>query len=341
MAESMETPSPTAPPRTPVRHRVVVLVQHGVIPFEVGIPHRIFGGARDSDGVDLYEVVTCSPHGPGPVRADADFEIHVAHGPEVLETAGTVIVPAAHERSVAHTEGRLPEEMAAAFARIRPGARLVSICTGSYFLAAAGHLDGLRATTHWSSTDHFQRLFPQVRVEPDVLYVDNGDILTSAGVASGIDLCLHLVRRDHGTAVANASARRTVVPPHREGGQAQYIQRPVPEPQQATTAAARSWALDRLDQPLTLRKLAEREAMSVRTFTRRFREEVGTSPGQWLTQQRVERARHLLESSDLSVDQVASQAGFGTAASMRQHLQAVLGVSPSAYRRTFRATAVF
>ncbi|MGW3242103.1 GlxA family transcriptional regulator [Streptomyces sp. NPDC001070] len=338
MAESMETPSRTAHPGKPVRHRVAVLVQHGVIPFEVGIPHRIFGGARDSEGVDLYEVVTCSPHGPGPVRADADFEINVAHGPEALETADTVIVPAAHERSSAHAEGRLPDELTAAFARIRPETRLVSICTGSYFLAAAGYLDGLRATTHWSSTDHFQRLFPQVKVEPDVLYVDNGNILTSAGVASGIDLCLHLVRRDHGTAVANASARRTVVPPYREGGQAQYIQRPVPQPLQATTAAARSWALDRLDQPLTLRELAEREAMSVRTFTRRFREEVGTSPGQWLTQQRVERARNLLESSDLSVDQVAREAGFGTAASMRQHLQTALGVSPTAYRRTFRAT---
>ncbi|MDX3215318.1 helix-turn-helix domain-containing protein [Streptomyces sp. ME02-6991-2B] len=339
MAASMETPSRNPGPATPARHRVAVLVQHGVIPFELGIPHRIFGGARDCDGAPLYEVVTSSPHGPGPVRAEADFEIHVARGPEELETADTVIVPAAHERSVAHTEGRLPEEVAAAFARIRPGTRLVSICTGAYFLAAAGYLDGLRATTHWSSTDHFQRLFPRVRVEPDVLYVDNGAVLTSAGVGSGVDLCLHLVRRDHGIAVANASARRTVVPPHREGGQAQYIQRPVPEPLRAGTAAARSWALERLHQPLTLRELAEREAMSVRTFTRRFRAEVGTSPGQWLTQQRVERARHLLESSDLPVDQVARQAGFGTAASMRQHLQAVVGVSPSAYRRTFRATA--
>ncbi|WP_431947652.1 GlxA family transcriptional regulator [Actinacidiphila sp. bgisy167] len=341
MTPSLEASSRNVAPGAPVRHRVAVLVQHGVIPFEVGIPHRIFGGARDRAEADLYEVVTCSPYGPGPVRADADFDLHVAHGPEVLATADTVIVPAAHERSVAHTEGRLPEEVAAAFARIRPGARLVSICTGSYFLAAAGYLDGLRATTHWSSTDHFQRLFPQVRVDPDVLYVDNGAVLTSAGVGSGVDLCLHLVRRDHGSAVANASARRTVVPPHREGGQAQYIQRPVPEPSRAGTAAARSWALERLDQPLTLRELAEREAMSVRTFTRRFRKEVGTSPGQWLTQQRVERARHLLESSDLPVDQVARRAGFGTAASMRQHLQAVLGVSPSAYRRTFRATEGF
>ncbi|MDX3076060.1 GlxA family transcriptional regulator [Streptomyces sp. NPDC088354] len=331
---------PATEPTTPVkRHRVAVLVQHGVIPFELGIPHRIFGGARTPDGTDLYEVRTCTPGGPGLVRAEADFEIAVPHGPEILEEADTVIVPAAHEHDSAHSDGRLSPGLAAAFARIRPGARLVSICTGSYFLAAAGYLDGLRATTHWSSTEHFQRLYPRVRVEPDVLYVDNGHILTSAGVASGIDLCLYLLRRDHGSAVANASARRTVVPPHREGGQAQYVQRPVPEPQLATTATARAWALSRLDRPLTLRELAGKESMSVRTFTRRFREEVGISPGQWLVQQRVERARHLLESSDLSVDQVARDAGFGTAASMRQHLQAALGVSPTAYRRTFRDTA--
>jgi transcriptional regulator GlxA family with amidase domain len=185
--------------------------------------------------------------------------------------------------------------------------------------------------------EHFQELFPKVRVDADVLFVDDGDVLTSAGVAAGIDLCLHLVRRDHGTAVANDVARRTVVPPHRDGGQAQYIQRPVPEAQAATTTAARAWALGRLDEPIQLRDMAEQESMSVRTFTRRFREEVGVSPGQWLTQQRVERARHLLESSALSVDQVAREAGFGTAQSMRQHLQAALRVTPTAYRRTFQS----
>ena len=319
-------------------HRVAVLVQHGVIPFELGIPFRIFHGAKNQAGEPLYEVVTCTPEGPGQVRADADFDISVAHGPEALEDADTVVVPAAHEQSSAHTEGRNPQPLADALDRIRPGARLVSICTGSYFLAAAGLLDGLHATTHWRHTDHFQRLFPQVKVEPDVLYIDNGDILTSAGVASGIDLCLHLVRRDHGTAVANKVARRSLVPPHRDGGQAQYIRRPVPAPQQATTTSARAWALGRLDRPLTLRDLAAQESMSVRTFTRRFREEVGVSPGQWLTQQRVELARQLLEDTDLSVDQVAHDAGFGTPASMRQHLQTALGVSPTAYRRTFRAS---
>jgi transcriptional regulator GlxA family with amidase domain len=319
-------------------HRVAVFVLDGVIPFELGIPLRIFGAARSQeDGRPLYEVATCSLR-PGEVRTEADFPIVVPHGVEALAEADTVVVPASHEMGAVYQEGRLTEELAAALAVVRSGARTVSICTGSFLLAAAGLLDGRPATTHWSSADHFQRLFPRVRVDPDVLYVDDGDVLTSAGVAAGIDLCLHIVRRDFGAAVANEVARRTVVPPHREGGQAQYIRRPLPEPQLAGTERARAWALERLEQPLTLRQLADREAMSVRTFTRRFREEVGLSPGQWLTQQRVERARQLLESTDLGVDRIAREAGFGTGASMRQHLQSSLGVSPTVYRRTFQTS---
>jgi transcriptional regulator GlxA family with amidase domain len=323
-----------------VPHRVVVLALDGLLPFELGIPQRIFGRSLGTEsggkGRKLYDVVTCSVRPPGPVRTDADFSVLVEHGPEALATADTVVVPASYELGPVFEEGRLTEELAAALALVRPGTRMVSICTGSYVLAAAGYLDGRPATTHWSSADHFQRTFPQVRVDPDVLFIDDGDVLTSAGVAAGIDLCLHLVRRDHGTAVANEIARRTVVPPHRDGGQAQYIHRPVPEPQSATTTGARAWALARLERPILLRDMAGQEAMSVRTFTRRFREEVGISPGQWLTQQRVERARHLLESTDLSIDQVARDAGFGTATSLRQHLQAALGVPPTVYRRTFR-----
>ncbi|WP_328465063.1 GlxA family transcriptional regulator [Streptomyces sp. NBC_00448] len=324
------------------RHRVAVFVLDGVIPFELGIPLRIFGAARSQEreegGPALYEVVTCSVR-PGPVRTDADFTITVEHGMEALAEADTVVVPASHEMEDVYEEGRLSAELRAAFDVIRPGTRVVSICTGSFLLAAAGLLDGRPATTHWRSADHFQRLFPRVRVDPDVLYVDDGDVLTSAGVAAGIDVCLHIVRRDFGTAVANGVARRTVVPPHREGGQAQYIRRPLPEPQLAGTERARAWALERLEQPVTLRQLAEREAMSVRTFTRRFREEVGLSPGQWLTQQRIERARQLLESTDLGVDQIAREAGFGTGASLRQHIQSALGVSPTVYRRTFQTSA--
>ncbi|KAB1147215.1 helix-turn-helix domain-containing protein [Streptomyces luteolifulvus] len=318
-------------------HRVVVLALDGLLPFELGIPHRIFGRPKDAEGRQLYEVVTCSIRPPGPVRTDADFSVLIEHGPEVLATADTVVVPASYELGPVYEEGVLTPELAVALAHIRPGTRLTAICTGGYVLAAAGCLDGRRAATHWAHAEHFQRLFPKIDVDADVLFIDDGDVLTSAGVAAGIDLCLHIVRSDHGTALANDVARSTVVPPHRDGGQAQYIHRPVPDPQLSTTAAARAWALSRLHEPIQLRDMAEQEAMSVRTFTRRFREEAGVSPGQWLAQQRVERARHLLESTDLSVDQVAQDAGFGTAQSMRQHLQAALGVTPTTYRRTFRS----
>ncbi|MFD7166989.1 GlxA family transcriptional regulator [Streptomyces violascens] len=320
-------------------HRIVVLALDGLLPFELGIPQRIFGRAADPARGPLYEVVTCSIRPPGPVRTDADFSILVENGPDALATADTVVIPASYELGPVFEEGVLTPELATALALVRPGTRMVSICTGGYVLAAAGYLDGRPAATHWASAEHFQRLFPAVDVDPEVLFIDDGDVLTSAGVAAGIDLCLHIVRRDHGSAVANDVARRTVVPPHRPGGQSQFIQRPVPEPQLATTTAARAWALGRLHEPIQLRDLAEREAMSVRTFTRRFREEVGLSPGQWLTQQRVEHARHLLESTDLSVDAIARAAGFGTATSLRQHLQATLGVPPTVYRRTFRAGA--
>ncbi|MFH8661003.1 GlxA family transcriptional regulator [Streptomyces afghaniensis] len=332
-SHSSPAPDPAAGFRP---HRVVVLALDGLLPFELGIPHRIFGRPKDTLGRRLYEVVTCSIRPPGPVETDADFAIHVAHGPEALADADTVIVPASYELGPVYAEGVLTDELAAALARLRPGTRLASICTGVYVLAAAGLLDGRPATTHWSDAARLQRLFPQVEVDPDVLFIDDGDVLTSAGVAAGIDLCLHIVRRDHGAAVANDVARRTVVPPHRDGGQAQYIERPVPDPQQASTTTARAWALGRLHEPIQLRDMAAQESMSVRTFTRRFREETGVSPGQWLTQQRVERARHLLETTDRSVDQVSRDAGFGTAQSMRQHLQAALGVTPTAYRRTFR-----
>ncbi|MFD7335281.1 GlxA family transcriptional regulator [Streptomyces violascens] len=320
-------------------HRIVVLALDGLLPFELGIPQRIFGRAADPARGPLYEVVTCSIRPPGPVRTDADFSILVENGPDALATADTVVIPASYELGPVFEEGVLTPELAAALALVRPGTRMVSICTGGYVLAAAGYLDGRPAATHWASAEHFQRLFPAVDVDPEVLFIDDGDVLTSAGVAAGIDLCLHIVRRDHGSAIANDVARRTVVPPHRPGGQSQFIQRPVPEQQLATTTAARAWALGRLHEPIQLRDLAEREAMSVRTFTRRFREEVGLSPGQWLTQQRVEHARHLLESTDLSVDAIARAAGFGTATSLRQHLQATLGVPPTVYRRTFRAGA--
>ncbi|MEU5401127.1 helix-turn-helix domain-containing protein [Streptomyces sp. NPDC005963] len=318
------------------RHRVVVLALPLTIPFELSIPHRIFGRAFSPAGEPLYEVVTCTPT-PGLLSTQADFQLHVPYGLDALESADTVIIPASYEPASLFEDGRLPDDFAEIFTRIRPGTRIASICTGSFFLAAAGLLDGRPATTHWAWTERFQRLFPAVSVDADVLYVDDGDVLTSAGVAAGIDLCIHLVRRDHGAAVANDTARKSVVPPHRDGGQAQYILRPVPEAQSASTAAAREWALRHLGESLQLRDLAERESTSVRSFTRRFRAEMGVSPGQWLTQQRVERARQLLEATDRSMDLVARECGFGTAQSLRQHFQAALGVAPTVYRRTFRS----
>ncbi|MFE6685791.1 GlxA family transcriptional regulator [Streptomyces sp. NPDC057743] len=323
----------------PGRHRVSVLIRHGLLPMELGLVHQLFGAARSADGTPLYEVATCTIV-PGKVRTDADFPIYVAHGPQALAEADTVIVPATHEDDESYTEGRLPRPLAAAFERIRPGTRIASICTGAFVLAAAGLLNGRRATTHWKSCAHFRELFPGVRLDPDVLYTDEGDILTSAGEASGIDLCLHMIRGDQGSVVANEVARTTVVPPHRDGGQAQFIQRPVPETRSSSTGAARAWALAHLDQPLSLDELAAQESMSVRTFTRRFREEMGVTALQWLNQQRIERARQLLEETDLPVDRVAADSGFGTAASLRLHLQTTLGVSPTHYRRTFRGPAM-
>ncbi|MFJ9147734.1 GlxA family transcriptional regulator [Streptomyces sp. NPDC102270] len=310
--------------------RVVVLALDGVYPFELGIPSRILGAA---DG--RYEVMTCTVDGR-PVRSNADFTIGVEHGPEILATADTVVIaPVSPERMPAE----LPEEVREALAYVRPDARIVSICTGAFVLAAAGLLEGRRATTHWQLADVFRITYPHVDLDPDVLFVDDGRILTSAGAASGVDVCLHLVRKDHGSELANTVARRCVVPPFRDGGQAQYIEQPVPEQGAASTAGTRSWALERLDEPLTLGDLAAHARMSLRTFARRFNDEVGMSPGRWLIQQRVARARHLLESSDLSVDQIAGRVGFATGASLRQHLHAAIGVSPQVYRRTFQTAA--
>ncbi|MCZ4096771.1 GlxA family transcriptional regulator [Streptomyces sp. H39-C1] len=316
-------------------HRVVVLALEGVYPFELSIPMRIFDTAAGRDGEALYEVITCSLDGE-PVSTSADFTITVAHGSEALRSADTLVIP---PFACGPDEERdwLPDELAQALALLPPGARIVSICTASYVLAAAGLLDGRSATTHWNEADHFQRTFPKIQVDANVLFVDDGQVLTAAGVAAGIDLCLHLVRRDHGSDIANQVARLCVVPPWREGGQAQYIERPMPQPSAATTAATRDWALQQLQRPISLAELAEHARMSVRTFCRRFHDEVGMPPGQWLAQQRVGHARRLLETTDLPVDQVAAHAGFGTAVSLRQHLATTIGVSPTAYRQAFRA----
>jgi len=275
-----------------------------------------------------------NPLEPGEIRTDADFTVTVANGPETLAEADTVFVPGS--KSDFERQDGLGPSLTAALTRLRPGTRIASICTGSFVLAAAGLLNGRRATTHWRSSARFRERFPDVSFDVDVLYTDDDGVLTSAGAAAGIDLCLHMIRTDHGAAVANEVARGSVVPPPREGGQAQYVRRPMPDPRISSTSEARRWALANLHRPVTLRDLAARESTSTRTFTRRFRDEIGTSPGRWLTQQRVEPARTLLERTDLPIDQVAATAGFGTAGSMRLRLQAEIGVSPSFYRATFR-----
>jgi transcriptional regulator GlxA family with amidase domain len=319
-------------------HHVVVLALDRVVPFDLGIPARILGAARDENEQPLYHVTTCAIGG-GAVRTSADYSVHVDHDETALATAGTVVIATQEPAGRLRDEGMLEPEVAAALTLIREDTRLVSICTGSFVLAAAGLLDGLPATTHWEYAANFARLFPQIQVRPDVLFVDNGRVLTSAGGAAGVDLCLYMVRRDHGAAIANAAARRVVVPPWRDGGQAQFIEHPLPVDLTATTAPTRQWALGRLRQQLSLADLADHAGMSVRTFTRRFRSEVGQSPNQWLTQQRVDRARALLETGDLPIENVAHEAGFGSAALLRQHLRLAIGVSPQTYRRTFRGSA--
>src|SRR5689334_7749966 len=315
-------------------HRVAVLLLPPVVGFDAAIAPTMFSNAVDADGNALYEVVTCGLT-PGPVAATTGFDVLPSAGPEALGTADTVVIPGTRYPP-ARVDGTLPVETAAALARIRPGTRLVSICTGAFVLAAAGLLDGRRATTHWKFADDLRRLHPRVLVDENVLFVDDGDVLTSAGLAAGIDLCLHIIRSDHGAQVANAVAKYCVVPPWREGGQAQFIDRQVPAPDHFSTATTREWALQHLDEELTVQRLARHAKMSARTFNRRFREETGQSPGVWIRQRRVDRARELLESRDLPVDEVARLSGLGTGGNLRHHLRRGMGMSPSSYRKVYQ-----
>lgn len=321
-------------PAMPIPHLVAVLLLPPVVGFDATIPPQVFGSATDGAGRPLYDVRMVGLGGE-PVPTGSGYTIVPTEDESLLARADTVIVPGTRLVE-ARQDGTLPDPVRAALGTIRPGARLVSICTGAFVLAAAGRLDGRPATTHWAHVGAFRELYPQVALDENLLFVDDGDVLTSAGLAAGVDLCLHLIRRDHGSAVANVAARYCVVPPWRDGGQAQFIERPVPERPEDTTAGARAWALANLDRTVDVARLAQEARMSVRTFNRRFREETGRPPGAWLTEQRVDHARHLLESTDLTVDDVARRAGLGSGASLRQHLRAAVGVSPLAYRRTFR-----
>ena len=317
---------------------MAVLLLAPVVGFDAVIPPQLFGSARGPDGEPLYEVTTVGLSA-APVPTSHGYQIVPGAGVDALSAVDTVIVPGTRLPS-ARRHGTLDDDVQAALDLIRPDARLVSICTGAFVLAAAGRLDGRPATTHWAHAQRFRRLFPAVRLDEDLLFVDDGDVLTSAGLAAGIDLCLHIIRRDHGVAVANHVARDCVVPPWRHGGQAQFIERPVPAGDDASTAMAREWALGHLGQAIDVARFAAQAQMSVRTFNRRFREETGQSPGAWLLAQRLARAQHLLEASDAPVEEVAARAGLGSAATLRQHLRATMGVSPLEYRRTFRGDGV-
>lgn len=310
-------------------HRIAVYVRDGLLAMELGIVHRLFGQARSESGEPLYEVITCTDV-PGPVRTDSDVRILVERGLEAVAAADTVIVPA--------SDVDYETDLAAAspLFDVVSSQRLASICTGAFVLAAAGLLDDKQATTHWKSASRFAELYPQVLLDPDVLYTEDRNVLTAAGEASGIDLCLHMIRQDFGAAVANRVARGTVVPPHRSGGQAQYIDTPVPRTHSTSTADAQEWALRNLGSTMSVEDLARHQAMSVRTFSRKFVAEVGVSPARWIAAQRVQRARELLENTDLTVERIAHDTGFGTATSLRNQLAAESGVSPSAYRATFR-----
>jgi transcriptional regulator GlxA family with amidase domain len=319
------------------RHEVVVLALPHTMAFELGLANTVLGGAVDDDGRPLYRVRVATLDG-GPIRTSAGFTVLPDHDGGALATADTVLLPGV-QFSATMPDGTLPAEVVQTLRTAAARSRMVSICTGAFVLAAAGLLEGRRATTHWLYADRFRELYPGVDLDADVLFVDDGDVLTSAGNAAGIDLLLHLVRSDHGSEVANRAARRSVVAPWRDGGQSQFIERPLPDAEGTGTADTRAWALTRLGEPLTLAQLAAHARMSVRTFTRRFRQETGVSPQRWLTQQRVALARQLLESTDTPVERVASDAGFGTTASLRQHLHAAIGVAPLTYRRTFRGAS--
>jgi AraC family transcriptional regulator, transcriptional activator FtrA len=313
--------------------RVVVVAYDRVALFELAIAVEVFGLPRPELKMPWYDFEVCSID-PGPLRSTGAIQVRARRGLAAIAKADTIIVPG--WRDPAETP---PRRLLEALRRAhRRGARVVSICSGVFVLAAAGLLDGKRATTHWRYTETLRARHPTIRVEPDVLYVEEGRVFTSAGSAAGLDLCLHLVRLDHGAEIANQVARRLVIPPHRDGGQAQFITRPVPARAGHGLARATDWALAHLQDPLGVVDLAKAAALSPRTFARRFQAELGSTPHRWLIHQRVFAAQRQLENSRLSIEEVANAVGFGTAQTLRLHFRRVLRTSPKAYRRRF-ATA--
>ncbi|MBB3013054.1 GlxA family transcriptional regulator [Cupriavidus alkaliphilus] len=316
-------------------HTVAVIAFEGISPFHLSVPCIVFGDDLDRLGVPRYRLLICGET-PGMIATMSGFRIEVEHDLSVLAQADTVIMPAWRDPGERAPQALL-DALRAASAR---GARIAGLCLGTFVVAEAGLLDGRTAATHWAWADDFAQRYPRVRLDRDSLYIDDGAILTSAGTAAALDCCLHLVRRDHGAEVANRMARRMVVAPHRHGGQAQYIEHPLPQADGADRLSLTlDWAIAHLAEPLTLDTLAEKAGMSRRNFTRRFKEKTGTTVTQWLLNHRLTAARRLLETTDKGVDLVAGLVGFGSAVSLRQHFTQALAVSPSAYRKQF-GTAV-
>jgi transcriptional regulator GlxA family with amidase domain len=309
-------------------HQIAVVAVPPVTTFDLSIPEFVFPGAQVG-GHPVYHVVTCTAD-PGPLPTNGTLRVHVPGGLDATDRADTVIVTGTGARDCA--DPRVLEALRKAAER---GARIVSICTGAFVLAQAGLLDGRTATTYWLYASELRRRFPAIRVQTDVLYVDDGQVLTSAGLSAGIDLCVHIIRTDHGAAVANTVARLAIAPPMRDGGQQQRIELPAGG-SSASLASTRAWAASCVHAPLTLSDLASHAQVSVRTLTRRFRAETGMTPRLWLHQQRVDRARELLESTELAVEEVARRSGMGSADSLRSHLIQATGLAPRAYRSAFR-----
>lgn len=313
---------------------VSVLAYDGMSAFETGIVTEVFGLPRPEFDVPWYELSVCATRPDHPIRVVGGASLQTPYGLDVFAAAETVIVPGVSD--VTGTPD--PEVCAALCLAHRRGARVVSICSGAFALAAAGLLDGRRAATHWRYADLLRRRYPAVEVDANVLYVDDGTVLTSAGSAAGLDLCLHLVRTDFGPAIANAVARRLVIPPHREGGQAQFIEAPVPESgENNPITQSMAWALSHLNEPITVALLAREANMSPRSYLRRFSRATGTSPIRWLITQRVQASLPLLSDTDEPIERVAASVGFDTAVTFRHHFQRAVRTSPSAYRRSFRA----
>lgn len=313
-------------------HRVVALAYDGLCTFEFGCVVEIFALARPELALPWYEFAVAAAE-PGPLRARGGFCVQVEGGLELLEDAETILLPGWRDAEATVPEP-LRHALRAAHAR---GARLASICSGVFVLAAAGLLDGRRATTHWRYCRRLAERYPAIRVLPDVLYVDEGAVWSSAGSAAGLDMLLHLVRRDWGSAAANTVARRLVLPPHREGGQAQYVPAPLAPEGRNRLGELMDWLRERLDQPLGLPELAERACLSERSLLRQFRAATGLAPYEWLLRQRVARAAELLEAGELPLAQVGPAAGFASEESLRHHFRRVLGVAPGAYRQRFGA----